>query len=313
MKTRLSRIVIFLFCLFCIAYPIAVIGVAFDVHAPFSMAWAASALLILEGTMLTVALMDEYGPRGLFAAIVIALFSYGIEVLGVGTGFPFGSYRFSGVLWPRLPGGVPLVVIFVWLLIMIAVRGLTVRPPLLMGGRWIISILMAALTATFLDLEIEPVAFHVEHYWDWLAPGHLSYYGVPLMNFVAWFVVALVLSLLVNRILLRAISFQDISSFSSRLPLNVPTWLYFANVFMFGLIDLTHGYYIAVGVAVLAAILPFVIPPLPGISPLPVIAAFGVEQDQVFQPDRKRVEQDQVFQPDRKRVKKTKKARRKRR
>src|SRR2546421_4908417 len=300
MKTRLSRIVFFLFCLFCIAYPIAVIGVAFEVHAPFSMTWAGSALLILEGTILTVALMDEYGPPGLLAAIVIALFSYGIEALGVGTGFPFGSYRYTAVLSPRLPGGWRLGVTFAWLLIMIAVRGLTVRPPLLLGGRWIISILMAALSATFLELEIEPVAFHLEHYRDWLAPGHLNYYGVPLMNFVAWFVVALVLSLLVNRILLRAISFQDISSFSSRLPLNVPTWLYFANVFMFGLIDLAHGYYIAVGVAILAAILPFVIAPLPGSSPLPITAALGVEQDQVFQPDRKR-------------VKKTKKARRKRR
>src|SRR5260370_4443686 len=105
------------------------------------------------------------------------------------------------------------------------------------------------------------------------------------MNFVACFFVALVLSLLVNRILLRAISFQDISSFSSRLPLNVPTWLYFANVFMFGLVDLTHGYYIAVGIAVLAVILPFVIPPLPGISPLLLIAAFEAQKDQVFQPD----------------------------
>jgi len=65
MKTRLGRIVFFLFCLFCIAYPLAVIGVAFDVHAPFSMVWVYSALLILEGTMLTVALMDEYGPAGL--------------------------------------------------------------------------------------------------------------------------------------------------------------------------------------------------------------------------------------------------------
>src|ERR1700680_3635196 len=124
MQTRLSRFLFLLFCLFCVAYPIAVIGVAFDIHPPFSMTWAGSALLILEGTMLTVALMDVYGPRGLLSALFIALFSYGIEALGVRTGFPFGSYRYTDVLAPILPGGVPLAVIFVWLMIMIAVRGI---------------------------------------------------------------------------------------------------------------------------------------------------------------------------------------------
>ena len=127
--TLLNRIVILLFILFCIAYPIAVIGIAFDVHPPFSMTWAGSALLILQGTMLTIALMDEYGPSGLFAALLIAILAYGVEALGVATGFPFGSYHYTGVLFPVLPGGVPLPVIFAWLMILIIGRGLTVRPP----------------------------------------------------------------------------------------------------------------------------------------------------------------------------------------
>ena len=77
------------------------------------MSWAGSVLLILEGLMVTVALMDEYGPRGLFAALVIAFFSYGVEALGVNTGFPFGSYRYTGILSPVLPGGVPLSLIHI--------------------------------------------------------------------------------------------------------------------------------------------------------------------------------------------------------
>ena len=289
MRTRLSRLVFLLFCLFCVAYLIAVIGVAFDVHPPFSMAWAASALLILEGVMLTVAWMDEYGPPALFAALVIAFFSYGVEALGVNSGFPFGLYRYTDVLFPILPGGVPLPVVFAWLMIIIAVRSIAVRPPLLVGGRWIISTLVSALLATLLDLVLEPVAFHLERYWIWLAPGNINYYGIPLMNFVAWFIVSLVLISLVNLIMSRAISFQDLSTFSSRLPLNVPIWLYFANVFMFGLVDLTHGYYLAAGIALLAVILPFVVTPLPTNATLPIMAAYGVEQDQALQPNRKRV------------------------
>ena len=289
MKTRLSRLVFLLFCLFCVAYLITVIGVAFDVHPPFSMAWAASALLILEGVMLTVAWMDEYGPPALLAALVIAFFSYGVEALGVNTGFPFGQYHYTGVLFPVLPGGVPLPVVFAWLMIIIAVRSLTVRPPLLVGGRWIISTLVSALLATLLDLVLEPVAFHLERYWIWLAPGNINFYGIPLVNFVAWFVVSLLLISLVNLIMAVAISFQNPSTFSSRLPLNVPIWLYFANVFMFGLVDLTHGYYFAAGIALLAVILPFVVAPLPTNAILPIMMAYGIEQDQALQPNRKRV------------------------
>ena len=174
-------------------------------------------------------------------------------------------------------------------MIIIAVRSLTVRPPLLVGGRWIISTLVSALLATLLDLVLEPVAFHLERYWIWLAPGNINFYGIPLVNFVAWFVVSLLLISLVNLIMAGAISFQNPSTFSSRLPLNVPIWLYFANVFMFGLVDLTHGYYFAAGIALLAVILPFVVAPLPTNAILPIMMAYGIEQDQALQPNRKRV------------------------
>ncbi|GAC1621948.1 MAG: carotenoid biosynthesis protein [Ktedonobacteraceae bacterium] len=309
--TRLNRAVFWLFCLFCVAYPIAVIGVAFDVHPPFSMTWAGSVLFIIEGVLLTFALMDEYGPFGLFAVLLIAVVAYGIEALGVATGFPFGAYRYTDVLFLHLPGGVPLAVIFAWLLIMIAVHGLTVRPPLLMGGRWQTSLFFAAVCATLLDLELEPVAFHLQHYWTWLAPGAVNYYGVPLVNFAAWFVVALVLSCLVGGLLSAAVSYQNITSFSTRLPLNVPTWLYFANVFMFGLVDLTHGYYIAVGIAVVAALLPFVIPPRLSKTPMPMVVTGGIGDDELAALDKLVGFKEQPVQTRKKQVQRTKKARKK--
>src|SRR5438552_10251679 len=127
------------------------------------MNWAASALLILEGVMVTVAWMDEYGPRGLFASLVIALFSYGVETLGVRTGFPFGSYRYTDVLSPVLPGGVPLPVIFAWLTIIIAARSLTFRPPLLVGGRLSISMVISALLVTLLALDRKSTRLNSSH------------------------------------------------------------------------------------------------------------------------------------------------------
>jgi uncharacterized membrane protein len=61
--------------------------------------------------------------------------------------------------------------------------------------------LLGALLATLLDLAIEPVAAHVVQYWEWLAPGPANYYGVPLANFVAWFVVAFALLVVVDAVL----------------------------------------------------------------------------------------------------------------
>ena len=148
---------------------------------------------------------------------------------------------------------------------------------------------ISALLATLLALVLEPVAFHIERYRIWVAPGNLAFYGVPLMNFVAWFVVSLVLLGLVNIILLRAFAFMDLTSFSSRLPLNVPTWMYFANVFMFGLVGLTHGYFLAAGIAALAIVLPIVLMSLPANTALPIIVGNGIEQDQAIQHPRKRV------------------------
>ena len=296
--TLLSRVVVFLFCLFCVAYPIALIGVAFNVHQPFSMTWAGSILLILEGAMLAAALMDQYGPRGLLAVLVIGLLAYGVEALGVGTGFPFGSYHYTDIMAPRLPGGVPLAVIFAWLVIMIAVYCIMHSPTPTMGG-CLITGLLAPVLATLLDLEIEPVVFHLEHYWVWSTPGSINYYGIPVSNFVAWFVVALVLNILVSVILLRTIGFLDMTSFASRLPTIVPALVFTAMVLMFGVVDLTHGYYLGVGCAIVAGFLLWYIKPFPRFSAMLAAPLVELWDDQAYHESR------------RKRVKKTRKARKK--
>ena len=190
----------FLLCaIFCVAYPIAVTGVAFDVHPPFSLAWAGSALLFLEGILLIVAASLHYGLlRGVCAGLIVIALSYIVEALGVGTGFPFGLYRYTNVLLPRLPGSVPMAVMFAWVLIVLGAYGWVRAEKRRIG---ISGALLGAALATLLDLEIEPVAAHLEHYWEWLAPGPINYYAVPLANFAAWFVVAFILLLLVDRVL----------------------------------------------------------------------------------------------------------------
>jgi uncharacterized membrane protein len=237
----LLPILIVLFCLFCVAYPLAVIGVAFDVPSPFSLGVAGSALLFLEGTLVLLACVLLFGwQRALAVGLLIIVLSYLVEAVGVNTGFPFGAYLYTDTLWPHLPGGVPLAVMFAWLLIVLGayswVRAIDSRL-----GR----VLLGCILGTLLDLAIEPVAAHVVHYWQWVAPGPLNYYGVPLANFFAWLIVIFLLLLLVESIFPRD---NKASSYvttrrAERLARSIPRALFAVSLFMFGLVDLTHGYY----------------------------------------------------------------------
>lgn len=288
MTTRLSRIVFFLFCLFCVAYPIAVIGVAFNVNPPFSMTWAGGALLILEGAMMAVAVLDQFALTGLIALILTALLSYAIEAIGVNTGFPFGAYHYTNVLAPLLPGGVPLAVIFAWIMILFSVQGVIyglttrVHSPL---GR----IILRSVLTTLLDMLLEPVAFHLEHYWNWLSPGSVNFYGVPLSNFVAWFVMSFFLFMVINTFVLSSIFLMNLSSFTGRLPPRIAPLLYTANVFMFGLVDLTHGYYWGVALAVFAGLLLLIIAPFPRYAEFSIPVIDSIQEYDPLQHHRKRM------------------------
>ncbi len=264
MQTFLRYLFHALFGLFCFAYPFAVIGVAFDVKPPFSLDWAGSALLFLEGTLLVVSAMLLYNRlRALLAGLCVILLSYCIEALGVTTGFPFGLYRYTGILFPSLPAGVPLAVMFAWILVVFGSYGVMMKRKKAVVA-YARDTLLAAVLATLLDLAIEPVAAYVEHYWRWLRPVRLSYYGVPLANFVSWFIVAFALLLLVRWLFSagytpEALVYEEIERkyerkrrSTRRLVSLTPSILFSCSLFMFGLVDLTHGYYWATLLALLA-------------------------------------------------------------
>lgn len=57
------------------------------------------------------------------------------------------------------------------------------------------------MLAVGLDLLLEPVAYHVKHYWEWQTPRSEGYYGVPWGNFATWLVAALGMNWLVSLLL----------------------------------------------------------------------------------------------------------------
>jgi len=106
------------------------------------------------------------------------------ELIGLFTGFPFGSYRY-GRLWQptiSLPGGgyFPLLLPFAWLLVcacsyFVASWWISGWPSVLVGG----------LLGGVLDLVMEPVMTERLRYWTWTAAGPLPG-RAPVTNLVAW-------------------------------------------------------------------------------------------------------------------------------
>jgi putative membrane protein len=136
-------------------------------------------------------------PRTAAAVVLVtAVPGFAVEVLGVHTGVPFGTYEYSTTLGPRL-FGTPLLIGLAWTMLAwpaaIAARRL-VRGRLarVLVGTW-------ALAAADLFLDPQLVASGA---WTWRFPApHLpGVPDIPLTNFAGWLAVALVLSAVLQAI-----------------------------------------------------------------------------------------------------------------
>jgi uncharacterized membrane protein len=113
---------------------------------------------------------------------VIAFFS---EVIGVQTGWPFGSYEYGATLGPKL-FGVPLLIGTNWLVLVLCSASLTH----FINNKWLAS-LAGALLMVGLDILLEPVAI-MSDYWSWQGSG------IPIQNYISWGVLAFILHILLH-------------------------------------------------------------------------------------------------------------------
>ncbi|WP_245765589.1 carotenoid biosynthesis protein [Nonomuraea jiangxiensis] len=135
-----------------------------------------------------------WGARRAVAAFGAAVLTgYAAELAGVLTGFPFGDYRYTGVLWPQV-GGVPVVVALAWGGMGLAAYAVaaSVAP----AGRWArVCAGAGALTAWDLFLDPQMVRLGL---WAWARDG--AYRGVPWTNFAGWLLVSALVMLVIGRV-----------------------------------------------------------------------------------------------------------------
>lgn len=165
---------------------------------PFVMAG-----VLLQAMAVLVILAEVWGWRRTGqTAVLIALLTLVVEMLGANTGFLFGHYDYTSRLQPQV-WGVPLLIPAAWLMML---------PPswatmsfLLRGGRsetavqrwWrqVGFIVGSALALTAWDLLLDPQMVSWR-FWVWQQPG--GYFGIPWQNFWGWFVTAAILTWLLR-------------------------------------------------------------------------------------------------------------------
>ena len=109
--------------------------------------------------------------------LVTYLAGFLIEVIGVNTGYIFGSYQYGQTLGIKL-ADVPLLIGVNWV-ILIYSTGISIA--YLKIQNHVVRALIGAFFLVFMDILIEPVAIRLD-YWSW------ADLNIPFQNYVAWFV-----------------------------------------------------------------------------------------------------------------------------
>ncbi|MBK7149501.1 MAG: carotenoid biosynthesis protein [Bacteroidetes bacterium] len=173
----LNRLALVIILFMVINHTIGVVGLQVDsLQATFeSVSW----LNLLLSFVLVGGFQRPFNKR--FFLFALLAFSLGMlaEVLGVNTGFPFGSYYYTEKFgWQIL--GVPLIIGLNWALLSYCC-GLLIQD-YFKADLW--KVLSASALMLLIDLLLEPFAIR-HRFWVWQSVTP------PLQNYLSWFVVSL--------------------------------------------------------------------------------------------------------------------------
>lgn len=137
-----------------------------------------------------------YAWRGMLVFVSICLVVGNIfENLGVRTGFPYGHYYFTDVMGPKLfvvPVLLGLAYIGMAYLSWTLARVLLGQPQARLAGSRVVTLpLVAACIMVSWDLSQDPVWATILR--AWIFPRGGSYFGVPIGNFLGWYLTVYVI------------------------------------------------------------------------------------------------------------------------
>jgi len=169
-----------------IIYVIFLVGVIGHIIAatfPLMLKITPYVLLIL-GHLLILRFAATKSTNVLIWIIAVFLFTFCMEVIGVKTGWIFGEYRYGSTLGSRV-FDVPVIIGFNWTFVILGAISLSQR---ITKNKYLV-VLSTGIIAVIFDLILEPIAVRLD-YWQW------TNNEIPVMNYIAWFLIAVISAIL---------------------------------------------------------------------------------------------------------------------
>lgn len=137
--------------------------------------------LVLSYLFLVAYHRSSMNAKAILAFCIIAVLGFFVETAGVFTGHIFGSYEYGKTLGLSL-FSVPLLIGTNWAMLAYAAHLMMER----LKGTPVWKVLLGALMMTAYDFLMEPVAVALDM-WQW-KDGI-----IPLQNYIAWFVLSVIM------------------------------------------------------------------------------------------------------------------------
>jgi len=166
-------------------YIIFFVGIVGHLYDPLRnlMLLLTPATLLLTGLIVLFYSYKSSTNKFLLWAAFTYIITFILEVIGVKTGLIFGEYNYGSTLGIKL-FDVPLVIGFNWVFVILG----SISISRLLTNNIFLSSVISALIAFIFDLILEPIAIKLD-YWSW------SEGIIPIQNYLAWFVIALISAL----------------------------------------------------------------------------------------------------------------------
>lgn len=156
----------------------------------FGMTYAGSLHMILGALAMFAFGVATLGwaRTGIFFACAFPI-SLGFELIGTGTGYPFGNYAYTDFLGYKVLGHVPFSIPLSWFYVGFAcyLLGFLVAERFGVKRLGVWSVGLGVWFLTVWDLVLDPAMAHASltvKFWEWFETG--PYLGMPLQNFAGW-------------------------------------------------------------------------------------------------------------------------------
>lgn len=166
-----------------------------------------------------------WAKTGIFFFVCYTL-SITSELVGTGTGWPFGNYEYTSFLGYKVLGRVPYTIPLSWFYVGFAsfLLATAIVRRYRLGNVAIWSVLIGTWLLTVWDLVLDPAMAHESlhiQFWIWDETG--PYFGMPVKNFIGWSLTGLAFMALS-----RWIWGEDIEP--DNVPMSFPYVVYAANL-----------------------------------------------------------------------------------